>query len=86
MAKGFHQQPGLDYGDTFSLVVKHTTRRLVLLLAIHFGWPIRRLDAHNAFLHGVLTKEVYMPQLQGFVDPTKPDNVCRLHKAIYGHK
>jgi hypothetical protein len=41
VAKGFHQQPSIDYGETYSLVVKPTTIRLVLSLAISFDWPIR---------------------------------------------
>jgi hypothetical protein len=28
IAKGFHQQPGIDFGETYSLVVKPTTIRL----------------------------------------------------------
>lgn len=60
MAKGFSQEPGLDYGETFSLVVKPTTVRLVLALAAHFDWPLHQLDAKNNFLHGVLQEEVYM--------------------------
>ena len=41
VAKGFRQQPGLDYSDIFSLVVKHTTIRLVRLFALQLGWPIQ---------------------------------------------
>lgn len=65
IAKGFHQQPEMDYGEMFSPVVKHTTVQLVLSIAIQFGWPIHQLDVYNAFLHGVLSEELCMEQLQG---------------------
>jgi hypothetical protein len=60
VAKGFEQQAGLDYRETFSLVIKPATIRLLLTLAVNFDWPIRQLDMSNASLHGTLTKEVYM--------------------------
>lgn len=41
VAKGFHQRPEVDYHDTFSPVVKHTTVRLVLSLAVSRGWSLR---------------------------------------------
>ena len=44
VSQGFSQEPGIDYGETFSLVVKPTTVRVVLALAAHFGWVLRQLD------------------------------------------
>ena len=63
-------------------VMVHT----ILSIALHNKWDIQQLDVHNAFLNGCLTEEVYVAQPQGMTDPTFPNNVCRLQKAIYGLK
>lgn len=86
VAKGFDQCSGIDFTETFSPVIKSTTIRVVLAIAVHFNWSIRQLDVSNAFLHGHLTEDVFMEQPRGFVDPTHHHHVCRLHKAIYGLK
>jgi hypothetical protein len=86
VAKGFHQQAGLDYDETFSPVIKPTTVRIILTLAAHYTWPLRQLDISNAFLHGFLKEDVYMAQPQGFIDPLRPNHVCKLHKSLYGLK
>ena len=70
----------------FSLVVKATTIRIVLSIAISRGWSLRQLDVQNAFLHDVLEEEVYMKQPPGFADVTKSQYVCKLDKALYGLK
>jgi histone deacetylase 1/2 len=86
VAKGFRQRYGQDYEDTFSPVVKHTTIRLLLSLAVCRGWHLRQLDIQNAFLNGLLEEEVFMRQPPGFEDPSHPSYLCHLKKAIYGLK
>ncbi|KAH9764049.1 retrovirus-related pol polyprotein from transposon RE1 [Citrus sinensis] len=86
VAKGFHQTYGVDFFETFSLVVKPCTIRIILSLAVMNHWTIRQLDANNAFLNDVLTEEVFMHQPEGFIDSQHPTYVCKLNKALYGLK
>ena len=44
------------------------------------------MDVKSAFLNGILEEEVYIEQLQGFVDDNNKDTVCKLHKSLYGLK
>lgn len=80
------KEEGVDFTDTFRPVVRPTSVRVVLTIALSFGWPLHQLDVNNAFLHGDLEEPVYMLQPPGLTDPTYPQHVCKLRKALYGLK
>lgn len=40
MAKGFNQNPGRDFIDTFNLFVKPSTIKVIFSLAVSHGWDI----------------------------------------------
>ncbi|GKF64655.1 ribonuclease H-like domain-containing protein [Tanacetum coccineum] len=79
-------QHGVDFDETFSPVVKPSTIRTVLSLAVSRQWPIHQLDVKNAFLNGDLSETVYMHQPPGFVDSRYPNHVCLLQRSLYGLK
>ena len=86
VAKGYSQKYGEDYDETFAPVVKHTTIRALLTVATTKQMLVKHFDVKTAFLHSDLTEDIYMEQPEGFVDPQKPEQVCKLKKGIYGLK
>lgn len=47
---------------------------------------LRQINISNAFLHDTLEEQNIISQLYGFVDDWVPDQVCLLHKSLYGLK
>nr|GEY41674.1 ribonuclease H-like domain-containing protein [Tanacetum cinerariifolium] len=83
VANDSNQQHGVDFDETFSLVVKSATIRTVLSLAVSRQWPIHQLDIKNAFLNGDLSETVYMHQPPSFVDSRYPNHIVdSLHKEF----
>nr|GEU60684.1 ribonuclease H-like domain-containing protein [Tanacetum cinerariifolium] len=72
VANGNSQQLGVDFDDTFSLVIKPATIHTNLSLVMSRKWPIHQLDVKNAFLNGDLSETVYMYQHARFVDSRYP--------------
>lgn len=87
VVKGYLQEAGIDFQETFSPVVKPTTIRVVLTLAVSMGWCLEQVDITNVFLNGDLHEETYMVQPPGFEQGSNGEQlVCRLRKALYGLK
>ena len=86
VVNGKCQQVGVDCDETFRPVMKPTTIRSVLSLAVSRSWPIHQLNIKNAFLHGDLKETVYMYQPPRFMDPQNPTHIYRLLKSLYGLK
>ena len=79
--KGFSQQEGINYTDTFIPVSKMNSIRLIISLVAFFGWSIHHMDVKSAFLHGDPVEKIYMEPPPGFV--TGPTIVCHLKKYLY---
>lgn len=71
-----NQEPGISFVETLSPVLKPTTIRTLLSLAIARNWLIKELDVQNPFLP-FLQEEVYMKQPSGFVDSPFPTHFWR---------
>jgi len=86
VAKGYTQKEGVDFHEIFSSVVRHSSFRLILSIAVHFDMFIEQIDVTTTFLRGDLEEVIYMAQPKGYEVKGKEDMVCRLHKSLYGLK
>ena len=86
MEKGYTLKEGIDYKETFSLVYKKDSLRIVMALVAHFDLELHQMDVKTAFLNGALHEEVYMDQLDDFQNKGKEHMICKLEKSMYGLK
>ena len=68
VAKGYSQVQGLDYNETFSLVARINSIRLVLEVASSKRWEVHHMDVKSSLLHGDLKEEIYMKQTKGCIE------------------
>ena len=67
---------GIDYDETFALLAKVTTIRVVLAVATARGWHLHQMNVKNAFLQGDLAKQVYMVQPPQFQSEVNKSAIC----------
>lgn len=84
VARGFTQEKGRDYFETYAPVCDTSAIRLLFAYAAHQQLIIKQFDIKTAFLYGDLNEVVYLEQPPGF--ETDRSKVYRLKKALYGLK
>ena len=84
IAKGFTQEYGIDYEETFAPVARLTSIRCLIAVAAIRRWPLYQMDVKNAFLNRDLYEEVYMQSLPSY--PHSDSQVCCFRYALYGLK
>ena len=66
MARGFTQKEGIDFNEIFSLVVKHSSIRILLNMVALFDLELEQMDVKTVFLHGNLEEKILMSQPKSF--------------------
>ncbi|GJS34407.1 retrovirus-related pol polyprotein from transposon TNT 1-94 [Tanacetum coccineum] len=86
VAQGHNQQEGIDYDETYALVARLESIRILLAYACTLDFKIFQMDVKSAFLNGFINEEVYVAQPPGFIDLEKLDHVYKLKNALNGLK
>nr|GEV79242.1 uncharacterized mitochondrial protein AtMg00810-like [Tanacetum cinerariifolium] len=72
VARGYCQEEGIEFEESFALVARLETIRIFIAYAAHKNMVVYQMDMKTAFLNGNLREEVYVSQPDGFVDQDNP--------------
>ena len=86
MAQEYTQVEGVDFDESFALVARLKSIRILMSIACTMKFKLYQMDVKCAFLNGYLNEKVFIEQPKGFEDPHFPDHVLRLKKTLYGSK
>ncbi|KAE8668429.1 hypothetical protein F3Y22_tig00112339pilonHSYRG00113 [Hibiscus syriacus] len=73
--KGFSQQKEVDYDESFSPMVRHTSIRAVLALVASWYLHLEHMDVKTTFLHGDLEEQIYMQQPEDWLQAMDRDSM-----------
>nr|GEY79125.1 hypothetical protein [Tanacetum cinerariifolium] len=86
VVRGYRQEEGIDFEESFAPVARMEAIRIFLAYAAHKLFSVFQMDVKTKFLHGSLKEDVYVCQPEGFIDADHPSHVYKLKKALYGLK
>nr|GEV85661.1 retrovirus-related Pol polyprotein from transposon TNT 1-94 [Tanacetum cinerariifolium] len=86
VVRGYRQEKGIDFKESFAPVARMEAIRIFLAYVAPKLFSVFQMDVKTAFLHGSLKEDVYVCQLEGFIDADHPSHVYKLKKALYGLK
>lgn len=86
VARGFEQEYGVNYFDTYAPVVKNSSVRLLMSIAVQKRWKVEQIDIRNAYVNSAIDTDLYIEQPEGFIWEDKKKFVLKLKKSLYGLK
>jgi len=86
VARGFTQQYGIDYRETFAPVLKSKSLKIIIALSAntHTHRKIAQLDVKTAFLNADVKEDIYVYPPEGM--SVGESEILKLNKALYGIK
>ncbi|GJW75118.1 retrovirus-related pol polyprotein from transposon TNT 1-94 [Tanacetum coccineum] len=78
------QEDGIDFEESFAPVARIDAICIFVTNAANKKITIFQMDVKTDFLNGEIKEEVYVSQLEGFVDQENPSHVYKLKKGPLG--
>jgi hypothetical protein len=66
VVRGFKQEEGVNYHETFASVVKPMSYKALFAIAAAKDWEIEQMDVITTFLYGQVEEDIYIKQPTGF--------------------
>ena len=85
VVKGYEQQYGVNYDQTYAAVVKPMAFRALFAIAAYLDLDIDQMDVQTAFLYSFIDQLIYVEVPPGY-KKERPGIVCKLLKGLYGLK
>nr|GEU34629.1 hypothetical protein [Tanacetum cinerariifolium] len=83
VAKGYHQEEGIDFEESFAPVARIEAIRIFIAYAASKKMTVYHMNVKTAFLNGELKEEVYVSQPEDFVDRERPNHVYRCNNCNF---
>ena len=84
VGKGYTQQLGVDYNETWAGVTCLKLVWMMVAIAAKHDLKLWRINFVGAYLSSLLKEDIYIKQPEGFIEPGFKDYVCKLIHTIYG--
>nr|GEV36547.1 retrovirus-related Pol polyprotein from transposon TNT 1-94 [Tanacetum cinerariifolium] len=86
VVRGYHQEEGIDFKESFTSVTRMEAIRIFLAFVAHKSFTVFQMDVKTTFLNETLKEDVYVCQPESFIDADHPSHVFKLKKELYGLK
>nr|GEU54399.1 retrovirus-related Pol polyprotein from transposon TNT 1-94 [Tanacetum cinerariifolium] len=83
VVRGYRQEEGIDFEESFASVARMEAIRIFLVYAAHKSFTVFQMDVKTAFLHGTLKEDMFVCQTEGFIDADHPSHIFKLKNALY---
>nr|GEU67905.1 hypothetical protein [Tanacetum cinerariifolium] len=86
VVRGYHQEEGIDFEESFAPISRMEAIRIFLAYAAYKSFTVFQMDVKTTFLHGLSKEDMYVCQPEGFIDVDHSSHVNKLKKALCGLK